>query len=86
MELTFGPTFKNIGACGIELRVQTTEVVVDGCGAEHTDALAFTLLYLKPLCLDNHAQTFDKEDTAEERQHQLLMDNYGTDTNDTANG
>ena len=86
MELTLRPTFQDVSAGGVELRVQTTEIVVDRCGAEHTDALALTLLYLKPLCLDNDAQTLDEEDTAEDWQHQLLMDDQGTDTNDSANG
>ena len=42
MELTLRPTFQDVSAGGVELRVQTTEIVVDWCGAEHTDALALT--------------------------------------------
>ena len=59
---------------------------MDRCCTEHTHSLAFALLYLEPLCLDNHTQAFYKEDATKDDQHQFLMDNDSANTNDTTNG
>ena len=77
MEGTMRPSFQDIRACLVELRIQATEGVVDRCGTEHTYALAFALLYLKPLCLDDNTQALNEEDTTENRQQQLLVDYDG---------
>ena len=68
MELSLWPTTQDVGRRGVELRVQTAEVVVDRRGTEHTDALAFLFHNLEPLRLDDDAQTLNEEDAAENRQ------------------
>ena len=85
MEWSFRPPFQDIGACGIQLRVQTSERVVDGCGAENAYTLSLTLLGLEPLRLDDNTQTLDEENTAQSDEHQLFMDDDGTYTDDAAN-
>ena len=83
MEWAVRPAFQDVCAGLVELRVKLAEGIVYGGGTEHADALALALLQLKPLRLDNDAKTLDKEDTAENRQHQLFVNDNGTHTDDT---
>ena len=78
------PTFEDIGTGGIQLRVELAEIVMDRRCPEHTHALALALLDLKPLGLYDHAEAFDEEDTTEDGQQQLLVDDDGTDADNTA--
>ena len=48
------------------------------------DALALTQLVV--INLHHYAEAFYEEDTAEDRQHQLLVDDDGTHGDDTADG
>ena len=57
---------------------------MDRGGAEDSHALALALLYLKPLGLYDDTQTLDEEDSAKDRKQEFLMNNDGTDTDDTA--
>ena len=84
MERTTRPALENIGAGGIELRVQTTECIVDRGCTEHTHTFTFSLLYLKPLGLDDDAQTLDEENATKQRQQQFLVNDDSTDTDDAA--
>ena len=68
MERTMGPALQNISACRIQLRVEFTEIIMDGSGPEHTDTPALALLYLKPLCLDDHTEALNKKDATEDRK------------------
>ena len=86
MEWTMRPTFQDICTGCIELGVEFAEIVVNGCGTEHTDALASTFLNLEPLCLDDHAEALHEEDTAEDGQKEFFMDDDGAHTDDAADG
>ena len=86
MERTSRPAFQDIGARLIQLGVELAERIVDRGRTEHSHSLAFPLLYLEPLCLDNHAEVLYEEDAAKDRQQQLLVDDDGADTDDTADG
>ena len=82
MEGAMRPSFQNISTRGVE----PTERIVNWGSPEHANALALALLNLEPLGLDDDAEALDEEDATEDNQHQLLVDNQGTYTNDTANG
>ena len=86
MELPLRPAAQDVCRRGVELRVQSPEVVVDRCGTEHAHPLALLLHQLEPLRLDDDAEALDKEDATEQRQQQLLMDDDGAHTDDAANG
>ena len=68
MELAVWPATKNIVGRGVELRVQSAEVVVDRRGAEHADALTLALHQLEPLRLYDDAEALDEKDAAEDGQ------------------
>ena len=75
MELPLGPSTQYVVRGGVELRVQTTEIVVYGCSSEHSYPLAFLFHQLKPLCLDDHTKALYKEYATKDDQQQFLMDN-----------
>ena len=80
------PSFEDIGACGVELRVELAEIVVDRCCPEHPHALALAPLDFKPLGLNDDAEALHEEDTTEDGQQQFLVDDDGTDADDAADG
>lgn len=86
MERSVGPSFEDIRTCRIKLGVQSAEGVMDRGGTEHPHTPSLSLLNLKPLCLYDDTEAFDKEDTAQDREQQFLMNDDGTDTNDTTDG
>ena len=57
-----------------------------GSCAEHSHPAAFPFLYLKPLGLYYHAKALHEENAAEDRQHQLFVDNDGTHADDASDG
>ena len=73
-------------AVRIQLTVLSAEVVVDRCALEDTLLHTSPLTYLVIVYLHHHAEAFNEEDTAEDRQHQLLVDDDGTYRDDTADG
>ena len=79
------PTFKYISAGSVKLGVELAEVIVDWCGTENAHSLSLTFLILKPLCLNYHAKTLNKEYATEYRQHKFLMNDNGTYCDDTSN-
>ena len=86
MERTVGPTLQDVSAGSVQLGVQLPESVVNRRGTEHTDSFPFPLLYLEPLGLYDYTQAFHEEDATENGQQQFLVNDDGTDTDDTANG
>ena len=73
-------------AVRIQLTVLCAEVVVDRCALEDTLLHTSPLSYLVIVNLHHHAEAFYEENTAEDRQHQLLVDDDGTYCDDTADG
>ena len=73
-------------AVRIQLAVLCAEVVVDRCALEDTLLHTSPLTNLVIVNLHHHAEAFNEEDTAEDRQHQLLVDDDGTYRDDTADG
>ena len=59
---------------------------MDRSGTEYAYSLSLTLLNLEPLGLDNDAEALDEEDATKDDQHQLLVDNQGTYTDDATDG
>lgn len=45
----------------VKLIIETSEIIVDRSGTEHTDASAFLLIIFEHDRLDDHTQTFHKE-------------------------
>ena len=62
------------------------EMVMERSALPDTDMLTAFLVELVHLRLYDDTDTLHEEDTAEEGDHELLMDDHGTDTDDTANG
>ena len=81
-----GPSLQNISTGGIQLGVQFAEGIVYWRSTENPDALALSLLNLKPLRLKNDAQTFYEEDAAKDGEQQFLVYDDGTNTDDATNG
>lgn len=69
----------------IQLIALCAEVVVDRCALEDTLLHTSPLSYLVIVNLHHHAEAFYEENTAEDRQHQLLVDDDGA-CDDTADG
>jgi hypothetical protein len=86
MERTMRPAFKYVCTSGIELRVEFAESVVDWSGTEYSYSLALSFLYLKPLGLNDYAEALNKEDTTEDGEQYLLVDDNGAYSDDSANG
>ena len=78
MEWTMGPFLQNICGGRVELRVQLAEIIMNRRSTKYTHTLAFALLVLEPLRLNNHAKTLHEKDATQDRQQQLLMDNDST--------
>ena len=73
-------------AVWIQLAVLCAEVVVDRRALEDALLDASALTQLVVIYLHHHAEALYEEDSAEDRQHQLLVDNDGAHGNDSADG
>ena len=73
-------------AVWIQLAVLCTEVVVDRRALKDALLDASALTQLVVIYLHHHAEALYEEDSAEDRQHQLLVDDDGAHGDDTADG
>ncbi len=73
-------------ALRVQLAVLCAEVVVDRRALKDALLDAPALAQLVVVNLHHHAEALYEEDTAEDRQHQLLVDDDGTHGDDTADG
>lgn len=60
------------------------EMIVERCTFEYADTIAATLAELINLCLQDNGNTLHQENTAQDWNKQLLVDNHGTNADDTA--
>ena len=56
------------------------------CSLPHAHVTPAFLIIFIYLCLQDHTHAFHEEDAAKNRNHQLLMDHHGADTDDAADG
>ena len=62
------------------------EMVMQRCSLPHAHVTPAFLIIFIYLCLQDYTHALHEEDAAKNRDHQLLMDHHGADTDDAADG